>query len=313
MIIVFGSLNMDLVMTVASLPRPGETVLCPDYALKPGGKGANQAVAARRAGAEVVMAGCLGPDGFGQALRENLTREGVDAGCVATVDRPTGCATICVDAKGENAIVVASGANLSAGADQVPESRLGSGTTVLMQMEVPAAENWALVARARARGARTVLNLAPAAPVPPDTLRDLDVLVVNELEILALARQFGLAGPAAGDGDVAGLARAVAGRFGPSVIVTLGGAGAVAALGDGTLMRVGALPIEPVDTTGAGDAFCGVLTAALDRGAGFADALHRAAVGAGLACLGLGAQESLPRAGAVDARLRDLPAPGVLT
>jgi ribokinase len=304
MIIVFGSLNMDLVMTMESLPRPGETVLCPGYVLKPGGKGANQAVAARRAGAKVAMAGCLGEDAFGAGLRAVLSREGVEAGTVATVDRPTGCAAIRVDRGGENSISVASGANLAASAAQVPDALLGPGTTVLAQMEVPPDETWEMLRRARAAGARTVLNLAPAGEVPPDILRGLDVLVVNEIELAAVADRLGLPHDAV-ETRAAALARA----FGPVVIVTLGSRGAVALEADGRGWRVPALPIRPVDTTGAGDAFCGVLTAGLDAGLALPEALARASVGAALACLALGAQESLPQAAAIDARLAELPPP----
>ncbi|HEV7367718.1 ribokinase [Arenibaculum sp.] len=308
MIVVFGSLNVDLVMAVPALPRPGETVLCPGYLLKPGGKGANQAVAARRAGAEVAMAGRIGEDDFGRVLRAVLDGEGIDADAVAPCARPTGCAAICVDAGGENAIAVASGANLDAAADQVPDRLLGPGATVLMQMEVPAAQNWALVRRARGRGARTILNAAPAAAVPDEVLSALDLLVVNGIEVVEVARRAGIAAA-----DEVALARAVAARHATTVVVTRGRAGAVAALPDGAVWTVGVLPVAAVDTTGAGDAFCGVLAASLDAGHPLPAALARAAVGAGLACTALGAQESLPHAAVIDARLADLPAPSLLT
>lgn len=308
MIVVFGSLNVDLVMAVPALPRPGETVLCPSYLLKPGGKGANQAVAARRAGAGVAMAGRIGEDDFGRVLRAVLDGEGIDAAAVAACGRPTGCAAICVDAGGENAIAVASGANLDAAADQVPDRLLGPGATVLMQMEVPAAENWALVRRARGRGARTILNAAPAAAVPDEVLSALDLLVVNGIEVVEVARRAGIVAA-----DEVALARAVAARYATTVVVTRGRAGAVAALPDGAVWTVGVLPVAAVDTTGAGDAFCGVLAASLDAGHPLPAALARGAVGAGLACTALGAQESLPHAAAIDARLPDLPAPSLLT
>ena len=222
--------------------------------------------------------------------------------------RPTGCATIRVDAGGENSISVASGANLSASAGQIPDSRLGPGTTVLAQMEVPPEETWAVMRRARSAGARTVLNLAPAGEVSPEILRGLDMLVVNEIELAAVADRLGLP-PDGAERRAAALAAA----FGPTVIVTLGARGAVAAQAGGTGWRVSALPVRPVDTTGAGDAFCGVLTAGLDAGLALPEALARASVGAALACLALGAQESLPRAAAIDGRLAELPSPAVLT
>src|SRR5216683_1781927 len=168
-ILVFGSINIDLVVPVALLPRPGETVLGGDYALLPGGKGANQALAARRAGAAVMLAGAVGNDSFAALALENLRRDGVDLALVRHVERPTGVAAIMVAAdgarRGENLIAVASGANRDASAASILDAALGPDTIVVCQMEVPAIENWALLRRAHAAGARTVLNLAPAAPL----------------------------------------------------------------------------------------------------------------------------------------------------
>jgi ribokinase len=304
MILVFGSLNMDLVMTVPVLPKPGETVLCPGYTLKPGGKGNNQAVAAARAGAPVAMAGCIGPDAFGSGLVENLVRAGVDTSGIQLAEQPTGCAMICVDTDAENFITVASGANLAASSDRIADSRLGPGTTVLMQMEVPAEQNWALIRRAHELGSRTVLNVAPASDVPPDILKLINVLVVNEHEAAEIADRLGLSTSSA-----TGLARDLARTCGVTCVVTLGAAGALMAESGGALWTAAPLKINPVDTTGAGDAFCGILTAALDAGAEPAEALHRASVGASLACMALGAQESLPTAEAIDARLREVGEP----
>lgn len=306
MIVVFGSLNVDLVMQVSTLPRPGETVLCPGYRMKAGGKGANQAVAAARAGAQVGMYGQVGDDAFGPFMTTTLGSEGIDVSGVGTVrGRPTGCAAICVDDAAENLIAVASGANLDAAANQVPDAKLGAETTLLMQMEVPHAENWALLARARGRGARTILNVAPAAVVPRAALEQLDVLVLNEMEARTVA---GDADLGISDGP-AELAAALARLGGRTCVITLGSRGTVAADAGGTVWGVGVLPITPVDTTGAGDAYCGVLAAGLDGGLDLPEALHRAAVGAGLACLALGAQESLPRRADIDARLAELPPP----
>jgi ribokinase len=301
MIVVFGSINVDLVFALPGLPQPGETVLGEDYRVVPGGKGANQAVAAARDGGRVAMAGAIGTDGFAGVARESLAAAGVDLGAVATGARPTGCAAICVDRQGRNLIAVAAGANLDARADQVADAQLGPETTLVLQMEVPPAETARLIARARQRGARIVLNLAPAAMLDRAALSALDVLVVNEHEAawLAAALDFPPAQPTA-------LASALGQALAITVIVTLGGEGAVAAAGE-ALWMVGALPIMPVDTTAAGDCFVGVLAAALDRGRALPDALHRASVAAGLACLTEGAQPSLPSASAIDARLRELP------
>ena len=184
------------------------------------------------------------------------------------------------------------------------DSRLGPGTTVLMQMEVPAEQNWALIRRAHDLGSRTVLNVAPAADVPPEVLKLIDVLVVNEHEAAEIADRLGLSASSA-----TGLARDLARTCGVTCVVTLGSAGALMAESDGALWTAAPLKINPVDTTGAGDAFCGILTAALDGGAEPAEALHRASVGASLACMALGAQESLPTSEAIDARLHEVAEP----
>lgn len=300
MILDFGSINMDLVMVVAALPRPGETVLCDGYVTKPGGKGSNQAVAAARAGARVAMAGAVGDDGFGQVMRATLAKDGVDTSLITTSDRPTGVAYICVDAGAENFIAVGSGANLAVRAAQVPDDRLTPDTLLILQMELPPEENWALLKRARARGCRAILNVAPAAAVPEAALRDLDLLVVNEHEALSIAGSLGLdtASPQAA-------AAALSRKMDLTCIVTLGGAGAIA-VGTDAGFAVPALPIQPVDTTGAGDTFTGVLAAGLDAGLPLDQAMRRAGVGAALACLALGAQESMPTRAAIDAALPQL-------
>jgi ribokinase len=303
MLLVFGSINVDLIFPLPTLPRPGETVLGDDYRIAAGGKGANQAVAAARDGARVAMAGAVGRDSFAAIGLHDLREAGIDLALVLPSAKPTGCAAVAVDAKGENLIAVASGANAAAGAADIPDAMLGRDTTVLMQMEVPPRENADLVARARARGARTMLNLAPAAPLDDTTLAALDVLIVNEIEAAWLAKSRGL-GVAAPDA----IARALARHWHNTVVLTLGGEGAIAARADET-WRVGVLDITPIDTTGAGDAFVGVLAGALDRGAALPDALRRASVAAGLACLVRGAQPSLARASAIDARLNELAPP----
>ena len=303
MIIVFGSLNTDLVLTVPSIPRPGETVLCAEYISKPGGKGCNQAVAAARAGASVAMVGQVGADAFGDGLLAVLGSEGIDAGGIRRSSRPTGVAYICVDPDGENAIAVASGANLDADAAQMDGVALSSDSLLVLQMEVPAEQNWKAIDRVRTAGGRGILNLAPAAAVPQDVLKALDLLIVNEIEAQMIASEFGL--PASGS-EVA--AQALAEMAGMSCVVTLGGSGALA-IDDGRVWRVDSMAIDPVDTTGAGDAFTGVLAAAMDAGCPLPEAMHRANVGAALACMALGAQESLPTAEAITRNLERVPPP----
>lgn len=301
MIVVFGSLNVDLVFALPVLPRPDETVLGTNYRIAPGGKGANQAVAAARDGASVRFYGCVGPDAFGALVRASLVEAGVDVAGLVGGSVPTGCAAICVDACGRNLIAVASGANLEARAAQVPDSALNRDTTVVLQMETPPDDVAAVIARAKARGSRVVLNLAPALPLDRAALSAVDVLVVNEAEGAALARAQGIDGA-----EAAALVRRLADRLGNRIIVTCGERGAVAA-GGGEAWAVDALPIATVDTTAAGDCFVGVLAVALGHDATLAAALHRASVAAGLTCLVPGAQPSLPTKIAIDARLGDLP------
>ncbi len=301
MIIVFGSLNMDLILPVSRLPAPGETVLTASYQAKPGGKGNNQAVAARRAGGRVAMVGCVGRDSFGSELKRILAGEGIDITALATAATPTGIAAIGIDAQGENSIIVASGANLQAQASQLGGFRFDQETTLVLQMEIPPQVNWAALGLARQAGARTIVNLAPATDIAAEMLALVDVLVLNEIELGQLTGHRGGSPHTAREG-----AQVLAQRFGLTCVVTLGAQGCVAATNQ-AVISVPALPIVPVDTTGAGDAFVGILAAGLDAGLGLDLALRRATVGSALACLGFGAQEALPIADAIDARLGDLP------
>lgn len=304
MIVVFGSLNIDMVMRVEKMPRPGDTVLCPSYKMIPGGKGANQAVAAAKAGAPVKLFGKIGDDEFGRLALNSLKETSIDlTGVVVSEESSTGCASVCVNAQGENMITVASGANLKAREAEVPSFLLSKETTLLLQMETPVEENWSIIRRAKKFGARVILNLAPAENVPQDILQSLDVLVMNQSEaaLLALHLGFDVISPTAA-------ARRIAANFGITCVVTLGGDGAIACSPKGT-WEVKAMEIEPVDTTAAGDAFVGVFAAALDSGADMANALRRASVASGLACLKQGAQISLPTLSEIDAHQKKIPLP----
>lgn len=289
MIVVFGSINLDLIFALDHLPSPGETVLGPSTRLEPGGKGANQAAAAARDGATVLMAGCVGQDALAEQALATLRADGVDLSRVSRGGLATGCAAICTDAAGRNLIAVGSGANLEARADQVEDALLVPGTTLVLQRETDPQQTAALIHRARVGGARIVLNLAPAGPLDADALAALDVLIVNETEAEWLAAQHGTTP------DAAGLHKAL----GVGIVRTLGERGSEWA--DGTSGgHVAAHPVKVVDTTAAGDCFTGVLAAALDRGMGMADAMARAGVAAGLCCGRAGSQNSLPMAAETD-------------
>ncbi|NNM71345.1 ribokinase [Enterovirga aerilata] len=297
MIVVFGSINIDLVARVASIPRPGETVLSPGYEMLFGGKGANQAVAAARAlqgtGIEVAMVGRVGDDEFGRAAVGNLQANGVAVGCVAAAREPTGCAFIAVDERGENAITVASGANMALRAGDLAH-RPGRGDVLVLQMEVPFAEALSAAREASAAGAVVIWNLAPApASFSREDLSALldatTILVVNEHEASAAA---GALGEAAS--DAAAAAAAVSLCHDRTVILTSGAAGARVYAGGTCSFHAPAPAVEVVDTTGAGDTFVGVLAAMSAEGMDLPRSVELACRAASLACGRSGAQAGMP-------------------
>lgn len=292
MITVFGSVNLDLVAHVRTLPRAGETQTAVSFASGPGGKGANQALAARRAGAQVAMHGAVGRDAFAAPALLHLRTAGVELAGIREVDAPTGIALIHVNAAGENTITVIPGANAQARAGHVSDADLRSTSTLLLQLEVPLSEIEELAARARTAGVRIVLNAAPALPLPRTLLAQLELLIVNQHEAACLAAS--LAVPA----EAAAFATALAtGRT--AIVVTLGAAGAIACARD-LRIEVPAPGVAVVDTVGAGDAFVGALAAALDRGETLASALTFGVAAGSLACTGQGAQEALPYSDAIE-------------
>jgi len=295
LITVFGSINVDLVSRVQSHPRPGETVTGSDYFLFPGGKGANQALAAARAGASVRLVGAVGTDDFARLALTELDVAGIDLGGVARRDGPTGIALIVVDRNGENSIVLSPGANRTVTASQLSADTLRAGDTLLLQLEVPYAEAGRIARKARDAGARVVLSVAPFRPLSREDLAPVSILIMNQHEAGALAEHFGLR-VGNHEADVAALAHALD----KIVIATLGADGAVAA-GSGDMVRVPALSVTPVDTTGAGDTFAGVLAALLDEGASLPDAMAGAAIAGSLATTRPGAQPSFPHRAEIEA------------
>jgi ribokinase len=291
-ILVFGSVNLDLVARVHRLPRPGETLSGESFAALPGGKGANQALAARRAGAVVALAGAVGDDAFAAQALAGLAQAGVDLAAVHAVAAPTGIALVHVDAAGQNAITAVAGANARADPRSVTDAALAPVTTLLVQLEVPLDAVTAMIGRARAVGARIIVNAAPARALPASLLASIDVLVVNEIEAAMLAGPLGLhAMPEA-------FAPAMLRRFGCATVVTLGAQGALAAT-EGRIVRIAAPAIAVVDTTGAGDAFTGAFAAALDHGVAWPRALAEGVAAGSLACAAAGAQGALPPAAAI--------------
>jgi ribokinase len=293
MILVFGSINLDLIFPMETLPRPGETLLAKGFRTEPGGKGANQAVAAARDGAQVAMYGAVGRDAFADPALTGLRAAGVDLAGVETVDTPTGVASIVTDAAGHNAIAVATGANLFAQQMRINVQALAQKDIILVQMECRRDDVCELVRRASSRGVRVVLNLAPASKLPEDVLSKTHLVVVNEDEARFLSAQL----------DAPADAPAMSRRLGVGVVRTLGAAGCEFADGD-MVVRYPGHRVEVVDTTAAGDCFVGVLAAALERGASIEAALRRANAAGALACTRAGSQSSLPDAAEIDAALR---------
>jgi ribokinase len=280
MILVAGSANLDFVVRAPHIPAPGETVLGRDFRTFPGGKGANQAVACARAGgAATHMLLALGEDAYAVPLEASLQAAEVHMHIVRVKDQTTGTAFICVSDDAENAITVAPGANFALQATDLPP--LAGFTHLLLQLEIPLACVTAYAQAARAQGVMVVLNAAPAQALPAELVALTDVLIVNEGELAVVANFSG------------SVAQCLARLQEPCVVVTLGHHGCCAR-SDGVMSYQPAFAVTPLDSTGAGDTFCGVLVAALSQGHDLAHALRWASAAGALACTRLGAQSSIP-------------------
>lgn len=294
MIAVVGSCNVDFVVPVSGLPAPGETVLGRDHLRTPGGKGANQSVAAARLGGEVAFVGCVGDDELAGTITSALSDAGVDLSWLRRVPEvPSGIALITVADGGENTIAVSSGANARLGTTDVEAAAglLAGAAVTLVQLEI-APE--VVAAAVSAAGGTVVLNPAPARELPESLLAEVDVLVPNRSELALLA---GAPEPATID-EAAALARGLSGPA--AVVVTLGADGALVVT-PGSTTHVPAVPVAAVDATGAGDAFCGALAEALARGEALAEATRWAVRVAGISTTRWGAQSGMPtREQAVD-------------
>jgi len=293
---VLGSLNMDISVTVPRLPGPGATVLGSAARFTPGGKGANQAVAAARLGAGVRMAGCVGDDDFGRRLLASLRAEGVDAGAIRTVaGTPTGLALISVDHAGENLITVAPGANREVSEEQAAAAASQGDDVLVISAEIPVPAIRAALAgeRGRARGTSRLLNLAPVPDAPDDAAAIVaagaDWLVVNETEAAAV-----LGRPVHGLAEAARAATALIAAGARHAVVTAGAHGAALAEPDGSPHTIGGYQVAAVDTVGAGDTFVGALAVALAAGIPAAEAVRAAAAAGAAAATRPGAQAGMP-------------------
>ncbi|MEU6414025.1 ribokinase [Microbispora sp. NPDC046933] len=293
MISVFGSANMDLVAYVAQAPKPGETITGREFRTIPGGKGANQAIAAARAGAEVAFLGAVGDDAFGPGLRAALAEAGVGVAGLRVVPGPSGVAHIVVQDGGDNSIIVVPGANgaVTGPAGQDAEV-IGRSDALLLQLELPMD---AVVAAAHVPGAGVILTPAPAVPLPAELLEAVDLIVPNEHEAAALT----------GRDDPRDALEALLDLV-PEAVVTLGARGALYGSRDGTRLREPAVPVRAVDTTAAGDTFAGALAVARTEGADPARALRFASAAAALSVQREGASTSMPHRHEIDRLLEGL-------
>ena len=301
-VVVVGSANVDFVVQTPHIPRPGETVLGHDFVMAMGGKGANQAVGMARLGAEVTFVARVGQDVFGDQCLEAYRAEGIDTRFVSRdPDEATGVALIAVAADGENSITVASGANMRLLPEHVraAEEAFRSADVLVMQLEVPLETVLAAAKLAAQHGVRVVLNPAPAQKLPPELLALVDVLTPNRIELAMLlgAQEAEIAGL-----DDAQLAERALSLGVANAVITLGAEGALVADANGA-QRVPPFPVQPVDTTAAGDAFNAGLAVALGRGEPLAQAARYGAACGALATTKVGAQPSLPRAEDVAALL----------
>ena len=297
-LIVVGSSNTDMIVRAERLPLPGETVLGGDLSIAAGGKGANQAVAAARLGAQVTFVARVGQDMFGQQALDNFRREGVDVQyLVADPEAPSGVALIVVGPGGQNIIAVAPGANgrLTPADVAAAQPALAQARVMLLQLEIPLPTVLAAAEAGRAAGLTVILNPAPAQPLPDELLAVVDLLTPNESEAALLSGS-----PTPEAAAAALLQRGVGG-----VIITLGEAGALVAAGAAAPRRIPGFPSQAIDTTAAGDAFNGGLATALARDQGIAAAVRYAHAVAALSVTRLGAQPSLPKAGEVEQFLRE--------
>lgn len=290
-IVVVGSSNMDMVVKAAHIPVPGETVLSGSFFMNPGGKGANQAVAASRLGAEVIFISKLGNDVFGKQFSQLFSEENIDTSFLVSDDTlPSGVALITVDQNGENSIVVASGANANLSVNDISNAlpELDNAGIILMQLEIPLEVVEYIAAYAALKKGKVILNPAPAARLTKELLSHIDILTPNETEAAMIA---GI--PVNTIEDAQKAAEQICKQGVKTVIVTVGAQGAIICE-DGSCTRVEARKVQPIDTTAAGDVFSGALAVALSEGKDIQHAVRFACDAAAISVTRMGAQTSIP-------------------
>lgn len=304
MLIVFGSISMRLSLSMPSLPETGEDVIARDISIEPSGRAANQSLAAARTGAKVALIGKVGNDEYAKKILLQLRREGVMTSGVAYSQKPTATDIFFIDDSGLHMHVAAQSANQECSIEQVPDEILKEGAILLLQTEINAKENAALLNRAKERGVKTILNLAPSVDLTKQTLEGLDTLIVNHEQAKALAAKLDMNA----DDQALKMAQALSSLGQMTVIITLGQKGAVAYTAEGESWQIGALDIgEVVDHNGAEDAYCGTFAACIHAGLSFPNALRRASIAGSLACTKQGIHKSFPYLDDIESRFEDLP------
>ncbi len=306
MIIVFGAISIDLSFDVEALPGNNETVPALHYAMEPGGKGANQALAAARSGAKVTLVAKAGEDSAGSEIIAKLHDEGITVSGVAHGSSPTGTTTTIIDSHDLSHTVIAAGANTELSADQIPEEILNDKVFVLLQTDIDPEQNAAVLEKAKQAGAQTMMNLAPSIDLTQKALDHLDYLVVNQEQAHPLAKKLGLNV----ENNALKMAQGLAKQGDLNCIITIGDRGGMAVTKEGTGWSVEALPIgEMVDHSGAEDSYSGTLAACLQAGLPLPRAMKRASIAASLTCTQKGAQSAFPTLDEIDKRINDIEDP----